>query len=813
MAGRSRVRGMLSLPLFLVLIAAAASATDAGYQQPPQVIADILDATYPPSVSLSPDGRWMIAQERPSLRTLDELAAPRVKVAGIKLDPSTFGPSRPYLFRSLTLSGVGTGGADLVLQLPAGSRVSGLDWHPDSDKFAFQRTTADGIELWLGRIDGTAKQLTGPVLNATYGAPCDWLPGDEGLICKQVPGSLGDPPSEPALPSGPRIEENLGRTTPARTYSNLLQNPHDEALFAHFLTSELVQVGLDGAATPLTDAALIDEASPSPDGAWITVRTIERPFSYQVPASRFPKTTVVFRRDAPGEATTLAELPLADDIPVPFGSVRTGRRSIGWRADAPATLFLVEALDGGDAGADAEFRDLVSTLDAPFDGEPSALWRSQLRYSGITWGDDSTALTWEWWYDTRQVRTWRIDPSKPDSVPQLIWDRSYQDQYADPGSPLTKVGPHGRHVLVRTREGHLLLSGKGASPEGVFPFLDRFDMDSKATTRIWQSRDPHHETLVRVLDDDARRFVTRRQSKTEPPNYLLRRGRRRPQPLTRFADWAPQFAEVSKELLEYERADGLPLTATLYLPPGYDKKKDGPLPTVFWAYPAEFKSKKDAGQKTRSDNTFSRPYGSSVLMMLLAGYAVVDNPTIPIVGEGDQEPNDTYVEQLVSGAEAAIKTVVDLGVADPDRLLIGGHSYGAFTTANLLAHTDLFRAGIARSGAYNRSLTPFGFQSEQRTYWQATDTYVLMSPFTHAAKIDEPMLMIHGAEDPNSGTYPMQSKRMYAAMKGNGGTVRWVELPLEEHGYRARESIGHALWEMIRWADTYVKDARPRDGG
>ena len=797
--------------LFLALLAAPSAFADDGYQQPPQVIADILDAQYPPSVRLSPDGRWMVEQERPSLRTLDELAAPRVKVAGIKLDPSTHGPSRPYLFRRLVLREVGGKGPGATIDLPEGARVSHLDWHPDSDRFSFTVTSADGIALWVATADGAARALTGPVLNATYGAPCDWLPGDAGLVCKQVPDDLGPPPAEPALPSGPRIEENLGRTTPARTYSNLLQSPHDEALFAHFLTSELVHIQLDGQATVLLEAALVDEVTPSPDGAWVLVHTIERPFSYQVPASRFPRRTVAQQTAAPDSTTTNAEQPQADDVPVPFGSVRTGRRSVGWRADVAATLFLVEALDGGDAGAEAELRDLVSTWPAPFDGEPTPLWRSELRYGGMSWGDGATALASEWWYDTRQVRTWRIAPDDPAAEPGLLWDRSYQDQYSDPGRPLTTPGPFGRRVLRRTSDGHLLLSGKGASPEGVHPFLDRFDLETGEATRLWRSAEPYYEELTAVLDDDATRFVTRRQSKTEPPNYWLRRqGRKRATPLTRFEDWAPQFEDVTKQQLEYTRADGLPLHATLYLPPGYDARRDGPLPTVFWAYPSEFKSKGDAGQKTRSENTFTRPYGSSVLMMLLAGYAVVDNPTIPIVGEGDDEPNDSYVEQLVAGAEAAVKVVVDLGVADPDRLLIGGHSYGAFTAANLLAHTDLFRAGIARSGAYNRSLTPFGFQAEQRTYWEATDTYVLMSPFTHAPDIDEPLLMLHGAEDPNSGTYPMQSKRMYAAMKGNGGTVRWVELPLEEHGYRSRESIGHVLWEMVTWADTYVKGAEPR---
>ena len=802
---------MSVLPLFL---APAIALAGDGYQHPPADIAAILDARYPPSVNLSPDGTWMLEQERPALRTLEELAAPRVKVAGIKLDPSTHGPSRPYLYRGLQVRRTDGKGRPFSLDLPDEARVSNVRWHNDSDKLFFTLTDSAGLSLWVARVpSGEVTQLTEPVLNATYGNPCDWLPGSQGLICKVVPDDMGQAPTAPALPMGPRVEQNLGRATPARTYSNLLQSPHDEDLFEHFLTSALMHVGLDGVQTPVLPPALVDEASPSPDGRWLLVHTIERPFSYQVPVSRFPKRVTVLPLDSPGDARVLADLPLADDVPVPFGSVRTGRRTIGWRADQSATLYMVEALDGGDAGAEAEHRDQVSLLAAPFEAEPTPLWRSALRYGGIRWGDGQTALVDEWWYDSRQLRTWRIAPDATDTPPSLIWDRSYQDAYSDPGAPLMRVGPAGGWVMARTENGSLLLSGKGASPDGVFPFLDRFDLDTRTAKRVWQAGDSHYETLVDVLDEEGNRFITRRQSKTEPPNYHLRTARsRRTKQLTDFADWAPQFADVKKQQLEYTRADGLPLTATLYLPPGYDAKRDGPLPTIFWAYPSEFKSKADAGQKKSSDNTFSRPGGSSVLMMLLAGYAVVDDPKIPIIGEGDVEPNDAYVEQLVSGAQAAVDTVVEMGVADPDRLLIGGHSYGAFTTANLLAHTDLFRAGIARSGAYNRSLTPFGFQSEQRTYWEATDVYVTMSPFTHAPKIDEPILLLHGAEDPNSGTYPMQSKRMYSALKGNGATVRWVELPLEEHGYRARESIGHALWEMIQWADTYVKDAEPRNG-
>ena len=789
----------------LVLMAATALAQE-GYQQPPSAIADILDANYPPIVRISPDGRWMVELERPALWTLEDLAAPRVKVAGIKLDPQTFGPSRPYLFTRAVVRAIGPKGTGKPkdVELPAGAQIATLDWHADSDKFALTVAGTGGHSLWVvWPKNGKVKQLTDSALNRTYGSACDWLPAERGLICKRVPAGLGEAPTQGELPLGPRIEENLGRKTPARTYANLLGTPHDEALFSHYLTSELVHVGLDGSSVVVFGAALVDEATPSPDGEWLLVETIQRPFSYQLPARSFPRRTVVLPLPG-GEPIEVASLPLADDVPVPFGSVRTGRRTIGWRMDRPATMYFVEALDDGDAGKEAPLRDQISTWEAPFDRDPAVLWQSELRYGGVTWGNDTTALAEEWWYDSRRVRTWVIDPSGA-ARPRSLWDRSYQDQYSDPGNPVTELGTYGQPVLRFTSDGGLLLSGKGASPEGVHPFLDRLDLTSGESARLWQAEDPHYETLAKVLPGDGEHIVTRRESQKEPPNYWLRdlSGKGKEVPLTRFADWAPQFADVHKEQIEYERADGLQLTATLYLPPGYDKKS-GPLPTVFWAYPSEFKSKSDAGQKTTSDNTFSRPDYSSVLLMLLAGYAVVDDPNIPIVGEGAEEPNDTYVRQLVAGAEAAVKVVVDLGVADPERLIIGGHSYGAFTAANLLAHTDLFKAGIARSGAYNRSLTPFGFQSEQRTYWEATDTYVEMSPFTHAAKINQPLLMIHGAEDPNSGTYPMQSKRMYAALKGNGATVRWVELPLEEHGYYARESNGHVLWEMIRWADTYA---------
>jgi dipeptidyl aminopeptidase/acylaminoacyl peptidase len=794
--------------LVFVLSAFAAEPT---YQQPPESIQAILDADSPPAVMVSPDRGWMLEMERPNLRPLSELAEPSVKVAGIQINPETNGPAREYAYRGIVLRDMASArkAKRVNIDLPEGARVRNVDWNFDSTGFSFTLTQQDGIELWFAEVpSGTVKRLTGPVLNAAYGSPCDWLPADRGLVCKQVPSARGAAPEESRVPTGPVVDENLGRKAPARTYSNLLKSPHDEALFEHYLQSELVHVALDGAIKKLTDADIVDEATPSPDGEWLMVQTLHRPWSYHVSASRFPTKMNVRRLDDPTGVIPIEELKLADDIPIARGSVRTGKRSVSWRADHPATLYAIEALDGGDAAAEAEKRDRVSMLSAPFDGDFAPMWDAELRIDTVMWGDEDFAMAWTWRWNDRQLRMWRLDPSGK-TEPALMNSRSFQDNYADPGSPMSWPGPHGWGVIHQV-DGGILMSGRGIRPDGVHPFLDVMDLETGESRNLWKAGDTHHETLTAVMDAEATGFITRRQSQKSPPNYQRRTaGSSKTVGLTNFKDWAPQFASVQKELVTYTRADGLELQARVYTPPGW-RPSHGPLPTVFWAYPNEFKSKKDAGQKTKSENLFSRPSTHSPLWFCLQGYAVVDDPTLPIVGEGDIEPNDNFVEQLVSGAEAAVKMAVEKGVADPNRLLVGGHSYGAFMTANLLAHTDLFQAGIARSGAYNRSLTPFGFQAEQRTYWEALDTYIEMSPFTHANRIDEPILLIHGAVDPNPGTYPVQSERLFEAIKGNGGTVRWVVLPLEEHGYRARESIGHMLWEQFRWADTYVKNAEAR---
>jgi len=261
------------------------------------------------------------------------------------------------------------------------------------------------------------------------------------------------------------------------------------------------------------------------------------------------------------------------------------------------------------------------------------------------------------------------------------------------------------------------------------------------------------------------------------------------------------------QFVTYQRKDGVKLSATLYLPPSY--KPGTRLPVIMWAYPREFGDPDSASQITGSANRFILVSGYSHQFLLLSGYAVFDNPTMPIVGPGETA-NDHYVDQLVASAEAAIDKVVEMGIGDRDRIGVGGHSYGAFMTANLLAHSRLFRAGFAESGAYNRSLTPFGFQSERRTFWEVPDLYAKMSPFWFAHQVKDPILLMHGEADDNSGTFPIQSERFYMALKGQGATVRYVTLPFEAHGYAGRETLLHILAERINWFDKYVKNAGPR---
>ena len=768
----------------------------AGYREPPPEIVEILDAPAAPFVAVSPDRRWLALSHRKTMPSIEDQSQPMLRLAGRRINPATNGWFGPAMITGIALLEVDGEEGERLLDLPEGGGWSAPDFSPDGAMIAFERTTADGIELWAADVaSAEARRLMGPRLNGVWGGACDWMPSGGELLCRLVPEGRGPAPEMPATPQGPVVQESEGRSSPVRTYQDLLKSPHDVALYEHYATALLAFVdATSGQVRPLGAPGVFASVEASPSGNLVLVQRLQKPFSYLVPDRLFARSVEVWD----GEGRMVREvhkIGLGEGIPI--GGVYDGPRGHHWMDGEDDVLAYTEALDGGNPHAEADQRDRFMALRAPFDGPAEELMRTEFRFMRMTRGAGELAFVTEYDRPSRTLRTWKADAGQRPFAAELLWERSSEDRYGDPGTPV--MTPKGDRMVQRGD--WIYLRGAGASDEGDRPFLDRMNVTTGETERLFRSGAESYETVVALLDDRGRRVLTRHQSKTEPPNYFVRDledERRRA--VTRFPDPAPQLAGISREFVLYEREDGVQLSGTLYLPAGYDGER---LPTVVWAYPREYANARTAGQVRGTPNQFTRIAGASHMFFLTQGYAVFDGPTMPIIG-GDVA-NDTYVEQLVSSAKAAVDLLVSMGVSDPDRIGIGGHSYGAFMTANLLAHSDLFQAGIARSGAYNRTLTPFGFQSERRTFWEASDLYFAMSPFMHADQIDEPMLMIHGAADNNSGTFPVQSERMYHAVKGLGGKVRLVMLPAESHGYRARESVLHALTEMIEWFDRHVK--------
>ncbi|MBN2357425.1 prolyl oligopeptidase family serine peptidase [candidate division KSB1 bacterium] len=792
---------------FLIMLASSSMAQEIEYQMPVKEIADLVDAPRTPYVSLSPDQRWLLILKAPGLPPISEVAQREVRLAGIRLNPDTNGPSRGDYFISMSLKSIQNEKEIPITNLPDDPRIRNISWAPDSRHIAFSLTKENGIELWIADVkSGHARRLLGPCLNAAYyNTPFCWEPGGQSLLCKRIIENRGVLPQAGRIPTGPVVQENIGKTAPAPTWQDLLKNPHDEKLFEYFFSAQLIRLDLQGQTTTLNKEGLIKHVAPSPDGKYILISFIQRPFSYLVPAYRFPYRVEIL--DEHGKPIKLiADLPLAEEVPIQRDAVPKGPRAFEWRQDADATLYWVEAQDEGDPSQNVPIRDKVWALSAPFDHDAKMMCNLALRFGAIFWADDKVALVTEWWWKTRKERAWLFEPGAPQKQTRLIFDLSMEDQYNDPGTPMMMARPNGSRVLRLGKSGKVIyLRGQGASPKGDFPFLDEYNLYTGNKKRLWQCQAPYYEMVIDFLSQDNNVILSRRESSNEVPNYYIRNIKKNTcKALTDFPHPYPDLAKMTKELIRYPRNDGITLSATLYTPPGYSLLQ-GPLPVLMWAYPQEFKSADAASQVTDSPYRFLRFNWSSPLFWLVRGYAILDDPAMPIIGEKEKEPNDTYVEQLVASARAAVDELVRRGIADPERIAIGGHSYGAFMVANLLSHSQLFKAGIARSGAYNRTLTPFGFQAEERTIWQAQDTYVKMSPFMCADSLNAPLLLIHGEADNNSGTFPMQSERYYNALKGLGKTTRLVILPHESHGYRARESVMHMLWEMDRWLERWVK--------
>lgn len=813
-----RIPVALAAWILALSISSAHAQTSLQYQLPPKDIVDLVDTTPTPAVSLSPTGaksekRWMLIEHLSGLPSVGDLAQPELRLAGLRFNPKTDGPSRGIYITALELQALPNGKAVALSGLPAHAKIRFADWSPDARKISFVNISDAqedaGLSLWIIDVaTAEAHRLPGIALDGILGSPCEWRSNSQSLVCRTVPSGKGPAPVRREVPTGPVIQENLGRVTPGPTYEDLLKSPEDEQFFDYYATSQIQLIGLDGSAKPLGKPGVFERATSSPDGSYVLLIERHHPYSYLLPFPTFPQRVSVLNLKT-GNSKQLADKPLEDSVPNLHDAVATGPRDYAWRSDAPSTVFWVEAADGGDPRKDSAVRDSLFLLDAPFESAPRKFADLPVRYERVAWGDDHLALVEERrWKDRKRILL-ALAPSAP-AAPVKLYEGSFQDRYHDPGQAVEIINSAGKPVLQTTSDGQgIFFRSQGASPEGDQPFLSVMNISKGDAKHVWQSAAPCYELPWVILDPAMTTVLIRRESPGQNPNfYIQKAGGPAPEQVTFFPNPYGNGPLPKKQVLHYKRSDGVNLSANLYLPPGY-KPEDGPLPTLMEAYPTEFKTKDAAGQVTGSPYEFVFLSWGSPIPFVTQGYAVLENATIPIIGEGNAEPNDTYVEQLVASAKAAIDEGVRLGVVDRHRVAVMGHSYGAFMTANLLAHSDLFKAGIARSGAYNRTLTPFGFQNEERTYWQAPEIYYKMSPFSYADKIKTPILLIHGEADNNSGTFPIQSERLFSALKGQGATVRFVLLPLESHGYQGRESVLHMFWEMNNWLNAYVKNPPP----
>jgi dipeptidyl aminopeptidase/acylaminoacyl peptidase len=792
------------------------------YEKPPKEILDVLNAPLPPTPFLSPT-RDMLALAQPAIYpAISDLAEPMLRLAGVRINPRT-NAERSYIYYwvGLTLKRISDGG-EFPIALPAGvHRIGPLQWNATGTMFAFTNEASEGIELWV--VDVAAQKvrpIPGLRVNPLLRSGVQWMPDQKTLLIKTIPAERGVPPEPPLVPPGPKIQESLGVSAASSTYEarDVLKNPYDADLFDYYTSSQLALVNVSsGEVARIGKPAVLGQVSAAPGGSYLLVERIHRPYSYLCAYNRFPKEVEVWTT-AGDLAETVASLPLADEVPI--HGVPTGPRDYMWRPTESATLLWAEALDGGNPRTKVPNRDRVMLKRVG--GTAIELCKTEERNVDLQWIEKGgLALVSDYDPDRHWIRTYVINADDRSAPPRLLWDMSEDDRYKSPGYPIYRVLPTGAYAILQQNE-WIYLDGNGSSPEGDRPFLDRLNLHTFKTERLFRSDRASYEYFVAWLNPAAGTFITRRESPANPPNFFVRTLAKKAlkgaaegeaawasssRAITQFSNPTPQLSGITKRLVTYNRADGIPLSFMLYLPPGY--KPGTPLPTVVWAYPLDYAEKGVAGQIEGSSKLFTTIRGGSELFFLLQGYAVLDDAAMPVVGP-PETAYDTFIDQIVANAKAAIDKAVELGVTDPERVGVGGHSHGALMTANLLAYSDLFRAGVARSGAYNHTMRPFGFQNERRTYWQARDTYVKLSPVLQADKINEPLLLIHGELDQNPGTVPMQSEKLYEAVRGVGGTVRFIMLPYESHGYASRESIEHVLYEMLTWFDRYVKNAKPQ---
>jgi dipeptidyl aminopeptidase/acylaminoacyl peptidase len=802
-----RTRALFLFFVCLFINSLLSAQDDGSYKTPPKDIADMLLAKKSPSVSVDEKAEWMLFMEISSYPSVEELARPELKIAGLRINPANFAPSRQNYINNLTLRNIASGKDYKINGLPSPLYAGSIRWSPSYKKIAFTQTTANRVDLYV--IDVAAQKavkISKSPLN-TLMETYTWY-DDNTLLYPTATKSAAAAPPRPAVPKGPTTQENYGKAAPRPTFQDLIKSPYDEQLFEFYATTQMIK-NTNGTESKIGQPAVYSTISLSPDKKFLLLRTLQKPYSYSVPAFGFPSVCNI--TDLTGkQIKQLAAIPSMETAPGGNDNTLFAPRGFEWRNDEPATIVWCMPLDSGLIKKNVEYHDAVYALSAPFTGEAVELFKTKMRYRGTTWGNAGLAIVTEGLSGKQLTQMDRFNPVTGD-LEKLI-TRNTTNAYANPGFPVTTTNQYGKDVLEVIDNGNkiLLNNPAGSSPKGDLPFLLSFDVHTKKADTLWRCTEGWFENVVAVLDAGKLQLLTERQSENEVPNYWVKNLRLRiaDRQLTFFTNPYPQLEGVVKQKIKYKRADGVDLTGDLYLPKGYNAKRDGKLPVFIWAYPAEYNSAADAAQIRGSEHKYPLLNWGSPVYYVTQGYAVLNNAEMPNVATSkDKKPNDNFIEQLTMNAEAAINALDSMGVGDKNRMAVGGHSYGAFMTANLLAHTKLFKAGIARSGAYNRSLTPFGFQNEDRNYWEATELYNKMSPFNYANNIKTPLLLVHGEMDNNPGTFPIQSERLFSAIKGNGGTAKFISLPYESHGYQGRENVLHMLAEQLNWLDKYVKNA------
>ena len=780
------------------------------YQQPSNEILELADVELAPGVQIDSKGEQMVLLYRNQYKSIAELSETELRLAGLRINPVTNIGSRTNYYTNIKVKSVKDKDAKQVSGLPENARLSGFRWSPDESMIACLNTTSTGVEVWVLNItNAKVTKLTDAKVNANMGSTINWFKDNQNLLVKMLPADRKPLINTAvAVPTGPTVSVSNGAKAQNRTYQDLLKTPNDEFNFEQLARSEIKKVSIDGKVDDFLGADMYKSISFSPDGNYVMITKVKKPFSYLVTFGRFPSESTMYSKNG-NIVTVVNEVPLDEVRPKGFMSTRLGKRNMIWRGDKPSTLVWAEALDSGDPALEAEYRDAVYEQNAPFNGPKKMILKTKQRFAGIEWGNDNSAMAYDYWWNTRNTKTYMFNPSTAEA--KVISDRNYQDVYSDPGNFVTSKNEYGSYTLNMNGD-KIYLMGNGYSKEGQFPFIDEYNTKTGKTKRLYQSKYTDKlESLNSAIDLKKGKILVRIESKTQYPNYYIRNINKKNDltAITTFENPFKSLETVDKRVISYKRDDGLDLEGTLYLP--LDYKEGEKYPMILWAYPREYKDKASASQSTANPNEFVYPYWGSPIYWVTKGYVVLDDAAFPIVGEGDEEPNDSFRTQLVANGKAAIDAVDNLGYIDREKVAVGGHSYGAFMTANLLSHSNLFAAGIARSGAYNRTLTPFGFQSEERSYWEAPEIYYNMSPFMHADKMKTPLLLIHGVADNNSGTYPLQSERYFNALKGLGAPVRLVMLPKESHGYRAKESIMHMLWEQDKWLEKHVKNKKKKE--